>query len=239
MYDSVENIKKSILFELGYPFLRVELNDEMLEYIINKQLLYYTNYVPYVKTTVMDIGQPKTTIELQDDENRKILGIGMIITSVMLNNQLFIPTITVRSGMDLRRMQEDLKIRILSQQLTELVIKDFFGVVHTYRYDPSNQTIYCSPEVSGRIYISYYTNYKDISEVKLYGQKWIFKYQLQLQKYQLGRLRSKYSGIPTLIGELNTDGETLLNEQKEEIQQLEEELKNMKFTFIQNIKFIG
>ncbi len=239
MYDSVENIKKSILFELGYPFLRVELNNEMLEYIIDKQLLYYTNYVPYVKTTVVNVTSPTSTIQLTDDEDRKILGIGMLITSVMLNNQLFIPTVNVRTGMDLKRMQEDLKIRILSQQLTELVVRDFFGVIHTFRYNPSTQTITCSPEVNGKIYISYYSTYKDISEVKLYGQKWIFKYQLQLQKYQLGRLRSKYSGIPTLIGELNTDGETLLNEQKEEIQQLEEELKNMKFTFAQNINFIG
>lgn len=239
LYDTLENIKSSILFELGYPFLRVELTDDILEYIINKQMFYYASYVPYIKTITLTNTQTTNNIKLEDDENRQIIGIGMVLTQTMLNNQMFIPSVSIRSGNDLRKLQEDLKIRIISQQLTELVIKDFFGVVYSYRFNPSTQTLTCSPQINGKIYISYYTTYKDISEIKVSGQKWIFRYSLQLQKQQLGRLRSKYSGINTLIGQLNTDGETLLNESKEEISILEEELKKLKFTYLQNVKILG
>lgn len=238
MYDTLENIKSSILFELGYPFLRVELTDDMLEYIINKQMFYYSSYVPYVKTITLTT-QTTNSIKLEDDENRQIIGIGMVLTQSMINNQMFIPSISVRSRTDLRKLQEDLKIRIVSQQLTELVIKDFLGVVYSFRYNPSTQIITCSPQISGTVYISYYTTYKSISEIKVSGQKWIFRYSLQLQKQQLGRLRSKYSGVNTLIGQLNTDGETLLNESREEISLLEEELKKLKFTYLQNVKLLG
>lgn len=224
------------MFELGFPLLRVELSDDILDYIITKQISYYTINFPYVKTLTLRVQQNTSEIELKDDEGREILGIGMIVTESMGQGMRYFG---IPRQYDLRQLQDELKLRILKWQYTEIIVKDVMGTVYTFRFNPETSIVTFTPPVNNTVLILYYTTYKSVNEIKPSGKKWIFKYSLQLQKQYLGRVRSKYSGINTLMGQLNTDGETLLNEQNEEIRTLEEELKNSRTTYLRHLQFIG
>jgi hypothetical protein len=62
----------------------------------------------------------------------------------------------------------------------------------------------------------------DINDV---GKEWIYRYTLGLCKITLGNIRSKYESMPIPNGEVRLDGSTLRQEGQQEVEKLEEYLR--------------
>lgn len=67
-----------------------------------------------------------------------------------------------------------------------------------------------------------YVPFGDINDV---GRDWIYRYTLSLCKITLGYIRSKYESMPIPNGEVRLDGETLRQEGQQEIERMEEYLR--------------
>lgn len=238
VYSNIDELKEQILFELGYPVLRVELLPEQISYCINKQMKVYATYLPFRKHTVVTLPEEVSTFQIHDDENRNILGIGLILTPTMISNNIVFPPTLVNRSMYHAGLIDDLKIRIITYQTYELIIEDFLRRRYEFRFNQTNNTIEQKPSIKGTVYVEYYTDYKTINEIPRSGQEWVFKYQLQLCKQMIGRLRSKYSGLTTVIGNIETDGQTLLQEQQSTLDQLEQEIK-LSSELLRDIEIIG
>lgn len=86
--------------------------------------------------------------------------------------------------------------------------------------------VYPSPTYSGTGIYLYRVDPKDI-KLKNYSQRDLFlirDYALALCKEMLGRIRSKYQGLPAAGGDRSLDGEALLAESRDDIAKLEEKI---------------
>lgn len=242
MYTSLSDIQEQILFELGYPVLRVELLPDQIKYAIRKQMRLYQVYIPYRKSQMIEITENGTTsFQIRDNENRNILGLGLILTQQMTPSyNILYPVMYSQYGRNnLYTVADSLKLKIITQQTYELVVEDFLKRRYSFRFDPNTNTITAMPPLqSGKVFVEYYTDYIDIKEIQRSGQDWVFRYSLQLCKQMLGRLRSKYSGLSTQFGTIETDGQNLLQEQQTQLEQLENELKNTQELLL-DIQIIG
>ncbi len=74
----------------------------------------YATYLPFRKHTVINLPQETSVFEIHDDENRNILGIGLVLTQTMISNNIVFPPVLVNRSMYHTGLIDDLKIRIIS-----------------------------------------------------------------------------------------------------------------------------
>lgn len=245
MYKYNDDIKNLILTEFGYPTLRVELTDDQLNFCIMKQLTEYQSYRPKIKYTTLDIKTNQSEYTVQDLENETVTGIGLcIIPELFNNNSLDYSKMMLFSYMNhpensILNSVEGYRIRINMLSLTETIIEGY-KTRYLIRFYPEKSMFHIEPipKSSGVGYITYFTNYHDISEVDQLGKEWVQDRQKQEQKLILGRIRSKYNGVYTPQGAINTDGQQLISEQTQEIQNLKQRLSKRREIY-QQLKFIS
>jgi hypothetical protein len=74
----------------------------------------YATYLPLRKNTVINLPQETSTFEIHDNEDRNILGIGLILTQTMISNNIVFPPVLVNRSIYHTGLIDDLKIRIIS-----------------------------------------------------------------------------------------------------------------------------
>lgn len=126
------------------------------------------------------------------------------------------------------QMMTDSSLDKFVQQLARAQVSNVLSTDFQWTYDMENQVIYCTckqPHPS-LVTIRYIPNYTDVSQIK--NPTWI-NYLTRMSeanmKVALGRSRSKYSVEGSNV---KLDGEILLNEGTQELQQIREELKPKK-----------
>ena len=117
------------------------------------------------------------------------------------------------------------RIRILPQPSSPLTV----WIEYTARMDPFNPDFAAAggdPTVNG-INSIHNIPFTDISyeDCNATGKSWIRQYCLSVSMEMLGRIRRKFSSIPIPNGEIQLDGDALIQEATERQMRLKEELK--------------
>ena len=242
MFDTRQEIIEWIKLQYGFPLLEIELQDDQLDYLIDLQLKKYSIHKPNTNYEVIELQQGQDIYQLHPQNNETITNVLQIYfpnSFSFINPQLFFTGNKNNLSKGMIEQRTDIVTSIISMEQFKLIV-DYLKDRYVVEFIPSNNSIRISPtpNINGKQVIIYSVNVYDISYLDQTGKEWVQKYQLQLSKQIIGRMRSKYSGVQTPLGTISTDGETLLNEQKEEIQQLEEKLKNRREILL-NVKLIG
>jgi len=224
-YDETKNY---ILYNLGWPAVKVELKDEQLQQSIEQALNVISNYIgmkryAYTRTTPH---QSEYNVPSDCKTVMKVYyNLGFLSALGNTSTALF---------SDFYLLASDLAVDIYESPLTfwcYLASREM--LVKTYGTWTSFEVI----EGGKRLRI-YPVPLRDDTLVVFYRSKEInwdednFNFlgdlSLAYSKRMLGRIRSKYqSGLPSSGGgSLTLDGDKLLDESKEEIERIKEELKS-------------
>jgi hypothetical protein len=234
-----QNLRNWILFNLGYPLIRVELTQEHLTASIVDALTVYHKYaaIDYNFITVpatenpMDIPNDPTVTPLAPINKEMIvdiiypasffdsLGAGLVAGGYVGEFEgSVLPIFGYADGMLNVIKNFDLsKYYVYLQKLED--IKHIVGLEKTWEI--VNNKIQIFPTHIQLEYIGIL--YKGrLTDAEIEEQDWIKKYSLARAKMMLGTIRSKLSGINAANMNLGADGESLKSEAKEEITALEE-----------------
>lgn len=102
--------------------------------------------------------------------------------------------------------------------------KRILGAEQQWFQDDRMLRITPRPSQSGTMMIEYSSSKFSVEQLSERDHDLLKRYALTKAKEDLGRIRSKYGTYPTAQGEVSLDGERLLDEAKEEIEALNEEI---------------
>lgn len=93
-------------------------------------------------------------------------------------------------------------------------------------YDPANRTLLVTPGpiIAGVILIEYWSSIIDPRQFDPQDEDFYLRWALAEAKDTLGRVRTKYDSYPTVGGDRLLNGDTLLQEAREEKEKLEQEV---------------
>lgn len=120
--------------------------------------------------------------------------------------------------------------------------RKFLNTDPNFDFDPNLQILYFYPQITQNesYQIIDYQVAPYINELTQYNYRWLVEYALQISKEILGRIRSKYTGVNTPLGNIQLDGQQLLQEQQTEKDKLLEELKQrITQDILKYSKFVG
>lgn len=225
---------------LGYPIVRVELSEEMVTNCINMAIDKFMYYqTPEPDWAYGTLGT--NTYEILLDDLKLPNGTPVSITKRQIievayqpYNDLFAQL--TGSGMDffLTYYMQGSGGSFLSDFYMALGYKD--DMERTLGINPSYEIIsHLQPNGSVKDAIRLYPRPQNavkvgvkfsrtLTQAEVDNQTWIRKYALAWAKEQLGRIRSKYSSLPSPTGETTLDGSTLLAEAQQEKEALVQEL---------------
>jgi hypothetical protein len=109
------------------------------------------------------------------------------------------------------------------RQYTEMA-KRVLGAEPDWNQYNRTLNIFPLPKHTANVLVEYKTNTFDIQQLNERDHDLVKRYALAWTKKMVGRIRSKYDSFPTAQGSANLDGITLLDEAREEIEKLEEEI---------------
>lgn len=244
-------LKTLIKSYLGYPYVKVEIPDNQLEHIINRAKNMHikwavgnaTQEVFFTMTITGGRGYslPTGVVEVVDIKDYSI-GIGNANTLftvenfMMTNNMLrFLQTGNFISLVDYHLGLEFIEL------LDKYTVSDFAWVYHRY-----NNSLTLSPVPSAtdswnpadtnfmlvRAFMAegYDIDFDDINKEYnewLYDDGWFQEYCIALTKITLGHIRRKFENFQSIGNTgISLDGDQLIQEGKEEKEQLEEKLKD-------------
>lgn len=221
LFNKEEDIIKMVRMTLGEPTINVELTDQQIYAQLQEQILLLSKkqfFVDYYRTFVSK-GDKK--IKVIDRDNRRITGIHQLVVQ---DDRLSIYNMQQFQQLIAGSMQTIL------EQLT--YIDSFKNILLTPKEwkwnETTNELIFLSPIYQDQwavVTYFYIPNLRDIPENKI---MWVYRYTLQKSKEILGRIRAKLEGVQTQVGVIQLAGSELLNEQNTEIQNLLDELDNIK-----------
>lgn len=225
---------------LGYPIVRVELSEEMVTNCINMAIDRFMYYqTPEPDWAYGTLGTNTYEILLDDLKlpNGTPISINkhqVIEVAYQPYNDLFAQL--TGSGMDffLTYYMQGSGGSFLSDFYMALGYKD--DMERTLGINPSYELVsHLQPNGSVKDAIRLYPRPQNAVKVgvkfnrmltqdEVDAQMWIRKYALAWAKEMLGRIRSKYSSLPSPTGETTLDGSTLITEAQTEKDSLENEL---------------
>lgn len=229
-------LKNYILYNLGYPLIRIELTEEHLLTAIIDAVTMYNRYaaidysyinlevtenpfdVPYGvnKETIVDVFVPAGFFDN--------IGAGLVTGGFVGEFEgTIIPIFGQKSGLLDVLGKFDLSMYYMYLQKLE-DIKKIIGIDRMWAIINNKIEVYPKSSLLTNVGIIYKGKLTD-SEAE--EQEWIKKYALAKAKLMLGTIRSKFSGINAAGINIAADGEALKSEAKEEIDKLEERLWGM------------
>jgi len=226
-----EEFKKEILLELGAPILDVELADEHWPAIIarakrwfkaKKRVLDCTN-IP-ITNDVFQYDFPPNACAIIDiilprrSDIQSLLSLGFF--DIVPLNALNIGAVTSAFN------SYSSYVQILQALETRRRV---------FSADPDWEVIcgkitliggsgLCGGGGMGQMLVMFKKEVWETEELHDRDENLFFRYMLATAKHFLGRIRSKYSSYPAAGGQIDTDGQSLLEEYKEEVELLDEEI---------------
>lgn len=230
--NSYINVKNYILYNLGYPVIRVELTEEHLISSIIEAISLWSKYSATVNYNIIKAYPVNNVVEIPDEVlPRSIVDIIFarnafdLLTSFNINGDIFniadtflMPAIAPVNN---RLQQMDLTTYYLFMQKLE-DFKLILGIDKFWEIVGNQIELYPKRLAHTVIGIIYKPT---ITEVEAEQEDWIKQYALARCKMILGTIRSKLSGHNSAGINISSDGEALKSEGKEELTALREELK--------------
>ena len=213
-----DKYKDYVLTRLGSPVVDVETNN-LISDIVDQAFDEVKMYITITNIETLNYSSKMNLEELMEREVSAVVALYRATRPINLTDpdQLLFANIGVMRGGNQRiytRYAQDLLIRQLKQQFS----KDL-----DFRYEKPYLYVHQNPPISSSITIEYIPDYQDIEEVEdPFWQNIIRRMALGLTKETLGRVRGKYR-LNNAPYEL--DGDTLLQEGREEVERLREKLE--------------
>lgn len=214
-----DRIKQEIMYDLGYPVIRVEIIEPWLDSAIDRAIREFSRWTPQSETwesfsTTTGVNK----YQVPDD----YVAIREVIYRPYALNLFFYDMFPGWSAWS--------NWFYSYVNLTDFTIADMylgmsertFGLQGTWEFTPPFLYLYPVPQVPNPVFIKVQ---KIATESVIREEDWIRRYSLATIKMRLGRVRSKFQSLPGPRGELSLDGSTLVTEGLEEIKELTTELK--------------
>lgn len=225
--ERLDYIRDMITYKLGYPVVNIELNTIQLDMQITEQINEYQKYVSFIDRQIIDLQENSDDykIYIRDEKNRQIKG----ILDVFFSNDQFQQFSKIFKNFFITGRLIDM-VEIMSYYDMQ---KKLLKVVHEWRWDErESQIVFSSKLDKTQDQLVFYFYVPEIVDIPEHDFPWVINYQTQCQKEMLGRIRSKISSIKTSIGDIQLDGDTLLNEQKTEKTELINEIRERRSPYI-------
>ena len=228
--------KKEILFELGEPVMKVELDDGQWEAICSKAKRWFKAKKGVLDCTMVgiidDVFQydfPDNACQIIDiilprrSDIQSLLSLGFF--DIVPLNALNIGAVTsafnsysayyqILSALETRR-------RIFSAEPTWDIVCGKIQLI--------GGSGLCAGGGTGQMMVIFKKENWSVDELKDRDENLFFRYMHAVAKEVLGRIRSKYSSYPAAGGMIDTDGPALLEEAKAEYEKLDEEIADSQF----------
>lgn len=229
------DIKDEILSELGSPVIKVEIDDTMWDGIFSKARRWFQSkkgvYALTATPVTNEIMLPPECIALVD----VILPSGNFGLGYLASYGFFpdlVPADIFRlNGTGLTQGLSDISGFVQIIERNEKLLR-VLGLDSGYVMGPLGDRIVLTNTriASGGVAILVYvTSSWQIAQLKGRDEDMIYRYCFALAKRVLGRIRGKYASYPSAGGNIEMDSSVLLEESKEEITALEEELANSQY----------
>lgn len=216
---TLQEMENNILNYLGGPTLQVELTPSQIQFAISESARTLSRYIPTIRRVTVPVVPGMAEYNLVDVDNRQIQ---TVIQTVRVNqNTIFYNIIKLDPLLHPYNVDDFIEIIQLVQMREK-----FMNMDPNFSFDPTLQILHFYPPISiGELYtVITYSVTPNLEELTQYNYRWVERYATAIQKEILGRVRSKYSGVNTPLGQLQMDGPTLLSEQSTEKQALLQEV---------------
>lgn len=227
------NVRDYILYNLGYPVVRVELTQEHLSMaIIDAVTRYYDRAAMDLTCLNVDVNA-NNTVDIPES-----------IKPTMIENIIFEVNLIdgFSKGMFVSGTEDAMGKYVMPFQTWQGILDNFdmigyymflqrledfkkmLGIDRTWEIMNDKIYLYPSEIRFNRIGIVYKGN---LSDEVLETEYWIKEYAYAKAKFMLGTIRSKMSGFQTAGGNIAADGSELKSEAKEEMSKLLEDLNGL------------
>lgn len=244
-------LREYIKSELGWPYVKVELNDTHLNNSIDRAKSFYTYWATgdatkeIFFTKVLSGGERQ--IKLPDgiydviDMNDSTNNLGSANELFTVQNQMLMHGMLDFASGSTSILDYHIGLDYIN------ALQDYTVSSYQWRYSQFNNTITLSPVPSAGInwtesdtnfilvrayikegfFIGNIQNQETAQNEFLYDNYWIQEYATALAKMKLGHIRRKFANGEVLGNSTITlDGDSLLQEGKEDKERLEEQIKN-------------
>ena len=223
------------LRELGEPVVEINVDDQQVEDRVDEAIEFFRQY-HYDGVEKMYL----KTIITQEDIDRKYIEVSDLVYGITRVFPVASGTSTSKSIFDLQyqlRLNDlyDLtstSVVYYTQVMSHLALLDQTLNGHPiYRFNRLNNRLYIDTiwqekmEVGNYILVECYRALDPATAPRMYGDSWLKHYTTALIKKQWGTNLKKFSGM-SLPGGVTIDGDKLYQEAKDEIKELEEDLRN-------------
>lgn len=229
--NTIEALVDKVKRRLGGMITDVELDFIEIEDAVADGLGYLSSYVPLFKRAVLTAKEHVTTYDLPED-CLYIEWVGVEPTYGSADELMWSMNRRVAKNIFLNveygNFGNYFQIGTLTRYLNYYEQQSrVLGMNFTWMRNGRQIQIQPTPTQAYRFSLQY-AKWKNIPELDPFENTWLYKYCLATGKIIVGRKRSKYGdNIPMHGGQLTftADGTTLINEGREELEKLEEQLK--------------
>lgn len=221
-----DQIKDEILSELGAPVLKVELDNSAWPFIFKRAKRWFQSKKGVLFTKLInaqsDIPVPSDAIEIVQvilPNSGDSLG---CLASYGFFPDLVPADIFGPNGVNGSMFDASAFVQMLDQN--EKILR-ILGSDQGYSIAPDGHGISLTVDSpSGMVLLVLTKKDWNVNELHGHDEEIFYRYCYALAKRALGRIRSKYGSYPSAGGGVDMDGAALLEEAKEEIEKLDEEI---------------
>lgn len=233
-----EELKQYCLRSLGAPLINIDVSDEQMEDRIDEAIAYFREYYfDGIEKVYL-----KHQLTQEDIDNQYI----QLPDHVWSINRIFpFPTSSSSSQLNIFDLQYQLRMNDLrdltstsmiyyQQVMSHISLIDYLlNTQKQFRFNKLNGKLYIDDRWNANrglgldqwLIFDAYTALDPAESPKLWNERLFKEYTTALFKRQWGSNLSKYQGI-TLPGGITLDGQRILDEGKQEMEQIEEQIMN-------------
>lgn len=221
-----EELKAWILRRLGSPLLKVELTNEHLEDAVEEARRWFAAKKGVKKSTNLNFysGQPDYDLP---DEVDTVLDVVFPESAADLT-LIFSPYLMIDEKVpyDVFAAPNSAGLYSTFTQTLQFVemAKRILGADAMWLQEGRKLWLFPTPRSAGRIGLDYTSRVFATESLSERDHDMLKRYALALAKTDLGHIRRKYSNFPGAQGPVELDGQSLLDEAKDEIEKLNEEI---------------
>ena len=233
--NTKERLREWIKEELGAPCLHVEVTNDVIETKIDDAVKVFAKHsgdATYRTAMLINLSAGETeyvvdenietVVNLNHDQGSYGGGIDTLFTP---QNQIYSYDLGIGGfrdfGQDLISYQAAMEYIELSRNMLRAeYFLEYNKYTNTLKITPA-----ATDNISAVLEVYSKRDFGNISESEIYDEEFIKEYALALTKIILGRIRSKFEGIP-LPGGGSLDGSSLIAEGIEDRNKLKEDLMN-------------
>lgn len=239
--DDFEILKNRVYEEFGYPSVKVEITDSQFITIIHSAVEYINTYSPKsieIKKLIYP-SQTDYTFEELDRDMTAILDAYYSMDYHIMQGappEILFPDISVIKASNDATILSDYIVKAGQHSLA----KTIFGCTPSQTLiGPRTIRINPKPIMETIIVLKVSTAHdENLGSLDEYERNWLIKFCIAKTAKILGRIRTKFTGVTLPLGDLNSDGASLITESIESEKELIAEIKSRR-KFAESFILVG